>query len=281
MSESTPLCITCIIAVKDPGTPVFKLTLSSVCNARCVEEIIVVTPHPEELAWVKDACTKVRLVRDPGWGIGIARNLGVENSKCEIIAFVDSDAIVGRNHFCEILKAFEDQDVGLVDVMSTFDGRITNLVTKVQALENLVWKHGRVAKFEESGDVIYANGTFMSLRKSVWKAVGGFWSYPPYSCEDMEFSYKVYKAGYRCKSIKVQGSFHLPRATLPELFREQYGWGKGFAILLLKYLHDRDFWLSLRFNRMFYRIMPGDCWFLIPLMRILATPLGGLANAVK
>jgi len=276
------LCVSCVIMVKNPRAPFVELSLKSVCRAECLKEIIVVTPYPEEFAWIKDVCSKVRLVRDPGCGIGIARNFGVRAAKCEIVAFVDPDAIVGRNHFCEILKAFRDRSVGLVDVMSTIDSlSMEEVLTDVQFLENLVWRHGRVASFERRGDVIYAGGTFMALRKSLWEAVGGFWRYPPYGCDDMDFSYKVYKAGYKCKSIKVKGSFHLPRATLPELFREQYGWGKGFAILMLKYIHDEDFWLSLRYNKFLYRIIPSDYWFLIPIIRALAAPLGGLINSVK
>jgi len=281
MSGSESACVSCVVMVKDPKVPLLKLSLRSVCKAACVKEVIVVTPRVEELTWVRDLCPKVKLVRDPGWGIGIARNLGVRNSSCEIVAFVDPDAIVGKDHFCEVLKAFEDQSVGLVNVSSVIDERLSRVLTKVQRLENLVWKHGRVARFEREGYMIYAGGTFMALRKSVWREVGGFWRYPPYGSDDMDFSYRVYRSGYKCRSIRVKGSFHLPRATLTELFREQYGWGRGFAILMLKYLSDREFWLSLRYSKLVYRLVPSSLWFLIPILRVLAAPLGGLINSIK
>jgi len=282
MAERGPPCASCVIMVKDADHPLFRLSLKSVCRAKCLEEILVVTPHPERLSWASSACSKVRLVRDPGWGIGIARNIGVRASRCDIVAFVDPDAVVGTDHFCKILEAFKDPSVGLVDIASTVESTsVKSSLTKVQLLENLVWERGRVAGFEKAGETIYAGGTFMSLRKSVWETVGGFWKYPPYGSDDMDFSYKVYKAGYKCRSIKVKGSFHLPRAALPDLFREQYGWGRGFAFLTMKYAKDKDFWLSLRFNKLIYRVIPSDYWFLVPVLRVIAAPLGGLVNSVK
>ncbi|QOJ79303.1 glycosyltransferase family 2 protein [Infirmifilum lucidum] len=266
--------------VKSPDTYTLKISLSSVCNADCLDEIILVTPFPEKFIWVEEVCPKARLVKDPGCGIGIARNYGIASSRNEIVAFVDPDAVVGENHFCTILKTFDDPSVGLVDVISTFSPKSFKNYTKVQLLENFVWKYGRVAQLR-SENVIYAGGTFMALRKSLWKEVGGFWKYPPYGSDDMDFSYRVYKKGYKCKRIRVHGSFHIPRPTLRELFREQYGWGKGFAILLLKYNQEKEFWLSLRYSKILYNIIPSCYWFLIPVLRAIAAPIGGLVNSIR
>ncbi len=272
-----------IVMVKEPQEETLKLCLKSINKSLGKKEIIIVTPKPEQIKEMVLDLNCIKIVRDEGKGIGIARNIGIASATCEIICFVDPDAVVGPEHFLKIVNEFKkNPHIGILNVEGELNNTIINsLFNKIQKLELLVWERGRFRRLIERSGPIFAGGTFLSLRKSVWKEAGGFWVWPPYGADDIDFSYKVYKIGWKCGNVKVKGSFHQPRATLRELYKEQYGWGKGYATLMIKYKNERDLWKIMRYNSLWYRFLPSKVWFLIPILRMILAPVSGFINAIK
>ncbi|MEM3829854.1 MAG: glycosyltransferase family 2 protein [Conexivisphaerales archaeon] len=274
--------VSVIVMVKDPQIPTLEYCLKSIFNSEGKKEVIIVTPHPDSLSYLTKKFKELKLVKDPGCGIGIARNIGITVAKSEYVCFVDPDAIVGRKHFKQIMEIFNSDDrIGLIDVHTLMDVEKMELFGKLQRLELLLWKKGRFMQKVKEKDIIFVGGTFMALRKSAWKKVKGFWEWPPYGADDLDFSFRVFKAGYKVARVFVEGSFHFPRYSLIELFKEQYGWGKGYAYLWLKYRSEPMYWRRMEYEQIFYKSFPENFYCLIPVIRFLLAPLGGLIHALK
>lgn len=274
--------VSVIVMVKDPSIPTLEYCLRSIFNSEGKKEVIIVTPHPDDLSHLMEKYAGLRIIQDPGEGIGIARNIGIAAARSEYICFVDPDAIVGKKHFKQILETFKlDDKIGLIDVHGITDIKSSKVLGKVQKFELILWEKGRFMQKVRKEGIIFVGGTFMALRKSVWEKVGGFWEWPPYGADDLDFSFRAFKAGYKVARVFVAGSFHFPRYSLIELFKEQYGWGKGYSHLWLKYKSDPTFWEQMKYESFLYKIFPKNLYYIIPVIRLLLAPLSGFVHALR
>ena len=210
--------------------------LKSIIKSEGEKEIIVVDAHstdntPQILRKYRG---KIKVVYDEGKGIGIARNIGVKHSKGDIICFVDADACVSKDHFTKIKKFFnEHPEVGVLHV--TYAVRATANSSIVERMEDFL-RHSEEVESSKtvSSEITLAAGCFMSFRREVFDEVGGFWKFPPYGADDLDFSMKALIKGWRVGIIETN-SWHSPRTKLLELFKEMWGWGKGKACWVKKW----------------------------------------------
>jgi glycosyltransferase involved in cell wall biosynthesis len=242
-----------------------------------VKEIIVVDAHssdntPRILSMFKNF---IRVIYDEGKGIGIARNIGVLSAQGSVVCFVDADCVIGREHFERILEEIEN-GADLVDVK----GGATPAETKIEHLEATIWAKGRAYSEELRRNRCFAGGSFISFKREVFERIGGFWHYPPYGGDDIDFSYRAYRAGFRIEVVEVPSTYVRFRRGVKELIRQQVGWGKGYAYIIAKYRNDKSFWLCYRWNPLVYRLA-GSLIPLYPVLSALAAPVKGLILTVR
>ena len=217
----------------------------------------------------------VQVVYDEGRGIGIARNVGVLSSRGSVICFVDADCVVGKDHFEKVLEKIEN-GTDLVDVK----GGATPAETKVEQLEAMIWAKGRAYSEELRKNRCFAGGSFISFKREVFEKIGGFWHYPPYGGDDVDFSYRAHRAGFRIDVVEVPNTYARFRRGVKELIRQQVGWGKGYAYIIAKYRSEKSFWLCYRWNPLTYRLL-GPLIPFYPVLSALAAPVKGLILAVR
>jgi len=281
MSKAKTLSV--IVLSKNNGDTL-GAALASIIRSRVPRgyerEIIVVDARSTDNTPVvlKKYSKWIRVVYDEGKGIGIARNIGVRSSRGEIIAFVDADTIVGRDHFIKIIEAIE-RGADIVDVKG--EGKVCGLkLPKVSKLELAVWEHGRAYRGKMLKDRAFAGGAFISFKREVFDAVGGFWEYPPYGGDDMDFSFRAWLKGYKIHVVRVEDSISLPRFSLVGVIREQKGWGRGYAYIVAKYRGILEFWKAFKFNEKVYRFLGRNTWMYV-VLRLVMAPLGALNLAFK
>lgn len=218
----------------------------------------------------------IRVIYDEGRGIGIARNISVKASTGDIICFVDADTIVSRDHFEKIIKTFA-KGFDIVDVHGIPPLKVLMSWTKIGKMEGYVWLYGRAYRDERMlMNRKFAGGSFMSFKREIFERVKGFWSYPPFGADDMDFSFRASKRGFKIGVTHIYGSYSIPRQTLLDLFHEQYNWGKGFAYLVAKYRNDIEFLKAYKFKIIFLRY-PVIYFFL----RLLFSPLGAFKLSLR
>lgn len=151
---------------------------------------------------------RASLVIEKEQGAGPARNAGVAASRGEILAFIDSDCTPSPGWISNGVKGLEGADFagGRVDVTA----RDPSNLTPSEAFETVFafdFKHYIEQKrFTGSGN--------MFVWRNVFLDVGGF---RKAVSEDMDWSHRAIKAGYRLSYIESAAVSHPARHSFKEL----------------------------------------------------------------
>ena len=147
----------------------------------CLNAISRLNPRPDEILVVDnsegDLATEritsdhgVRYVVEPAPGLSRARNRALAESRCEIVAYMDDDALPGEDWLEQILAPFADPQVASVSGPVMNPGVALNAApAAVRSLCNQDPQWFEIATFGGMGW-----GSNMALRKSVCSAWKGF-----------------------------------------------------------------------------------------------------------
>jgi len=258
-----------------------KSIIDSKCPKGWEREIIVVDAHSTDNTprVLKKYNKYIKVVYDEGRGIGIARNIGISNARGDIICFVDADCIIGKKHFIKIIEAIKN-GADIVDVKGQPIIREISNLSKIARLELMLWNIGRAYSKKLRENRCFAGGSFMALKREVFKKTGKFWENVPYGADDMDFSFRAYRKGFKITVVDVKGSFAIPRSSLRKLIKQQIGWGAGYAFFITKYRKNMETWKCYRFNRLIYRFFGSYVWLYL-ILRFMLAPLGGVKLFIK
>ncbi len=189
--------------------------------------------------------SRVRCIRSSLRGATNGRNVGIESSKGDIIAFTDDDCRVPRDWIARILDIFgSDPEAavvcGRVRVPPEIQERGFAIGFEPHVRE---WQHRFPPPETDWG--ITAN---LSARRSVFDRVGKFDAFlgpgAPLLCgEEPDFLFRVLKAGMKVVNAKEVVVDHLgARAFGPESTELWRTYGTGTAAALFKHIRlgDRD-----------------------------------------
>jgi GT2 family glycosyltransferase len=174
--------------------------------------------------WVRRAFPQVLVVALPeNVGFAAGNNAGVRASSGEYVAFLNNDAAPCRGWLVALRRTLD----------TTPDAALaTSLIVYMHSLETvdsagdglLRWggafkhDHGkRVNPDYVSRDVFGACGAACLIRRSVFEAIGGFDGAFFAVYEDVDLSYRVQLAGYRCIFVPEAVVHHAGSATLGRL----------------------------------------------------------------
>jgi len=225
-----------------------KSVLESLSELDLPWEVVIVDAHSTD--GTVDAVLKVmkekglenrlRVLYDEGRGIGAARNLGVKESRGDIIFFVDADCLVEKNHFRKLLENLRGK-VGLVwtsGVWMRFPVSRKNGFLKI--MNSHVKIYSIIEEPEKEGTTYIASTALSCVSRKVFNEVGGFWEFP-FASEDMDFSYRVIKKGYEIRKVKTR-SIALPRSSLLDMIKQQIWYGRGSSVIYYLYGKEEMFW---------------------------------------
>ncbi len=209
------------LAIDGYKVSVVLLTKNSAATVRkSLESVFKQTRKPDETV-VVDGCSTdgtlnilkqypVRLVSEQGLGFGHARNLGVKESRGDIVFFIDSDCYAEPQWIEKILPHFTDPNIAGV----TGQTRLWN--TDCDVARFLACVGNRMEMPTHHAYVEIAPTMNLALRREVILEVGGF-DETLHRGEDTELTYKVsqqYKILYEPEAvIWFRGSPNLRIAT--------------------------------------------------------------------
>jgi len=125
-------------------------------------------------------------------------NAGVKAAKGEIVILINTDVIPEENFLDFLIPHFKDPDVFAVGCL---DKSIENNAVVFRGNGKGHWERGFL--LHKAGDIsekytLWASGGSSAFRKSVWDMLGGFNEiYNPFYWEDIDLSYRAWKAGYK------------------------------------------------------------------------------------
>lgn len=168
---------------------------------------------------------KVKIFSQKNQGSYAARNLGIKNSKGEIICFTDDDCIAERDWIRNLVNGYKIEQIGGVG------GKIVGYnITKI--LERYVEDIGGLG--QEKFQNIFSVTANASYRKKVLDEIGVF---DPYfkSGGDADLGIRVNLKKYKILYSPDALIFHKHRISINALSRQFFKYGTGYVRLHRKY----------------------------------------------
>ncbi len=171
----------------------------------------------------------IRLLANPKFLSSTARNLGAKKAKGEIIIYIDGHCqIPDKNLLKSIVSFFEKSGadcLGRAQPLVLGDKKITQAIAlaRTSALghnpDSFIYSNYEGFVDPTSCGAVYKKSAFEKA---------GFFDENFDACEDVEFNFRVQKAGLKCYLAPSLAIKYFPRETLPALFKQmfRYGWGR-------------------------------------------------------
>ena len=169
----------------------------------------------------------------PNSGPGQTRNYGVERAEGEYMLILDSDCILPEGYLQEVETELQ------TETADTFGGpdRAHESFSDVQKAINYAmtsfFTTGGIRGGKKKMDKFYPRSFNMGVRREVYQALGGF-SRMRFG-EDIDFSIRIFKGGYRCRLFPEAWVWHKRRTDLKKFFKQVHNSGIARINLYKKY----------------------------------------------
>jgi cellulose synthase/poly-beta-1,6-N-acetylglucosamine synthase-like glycosyltransferase len=209
--------------------------------AACLDSILA-TDFPEErreILVVDNASTDgtatlirsrpVRYLREERRGVSNARNRGIAESGGEICVFLDADCVVEPQWLTELVRPFEDPEVGSVG------GNLEHEPPANAAERQAVRLLGDWQQFAFASNPAYPITANAAYRRDVLDRIGPF---DPHMvrAQDVELGLRFQeRSGRRLAFAERATARHRNRSTQAGFFRQQLGWAYGAGLVGVKY----------------------------------------------
>ena len=190
-------------------------------------------PAPTSDACVIDLRRATFIRHDTNTGPAGARNTGMAAVTTPLVAFLDSDVDVdvdvGADWLTPLLTHFADERVVLVAP------RVEGM-PGASALERFEQRHSPLdlgsepARIAAGTRVSYVPAAALVCRTATVRELGGFDAAMRLG-EDVDLVWRMADAGHRCRYEPASVVHHRPRATVPMLLRQRFGYGRSAAAL--------------------------------------------------
>lgn len=148
----------------------------------------------------------VKLIKTPHQGVSAARNAGFEASQGEIIIFVDSDCVVGKDLIVNMIGPLQDPEIGVTQAW----WEVMNKDKLVPCLIHKVYEY--LTRNFDYPDLFW--GFCFAVRRELFDKVGKFDALWVERVDDDDFSYRVTAKGYKIKLLREVRVGHFFRETL-------------------------------------------------------------------
>lgn len=152
--------------------------------------------------------------------IAKGRNLGIADSKAEIIAVTDAGCYLDKYWFEEITSPFQKSDS--LDVVSGW--YVAEIVTSFQR-EFAALSIPELARVKSES--FLPSSRSIAFRKTIWERVGGYPEFLTLSAEDTLFDIYLKRVGARFEFNKNAIVHWSPRDTIKKALWIQYSMGRG------------------------------------------------------
>lgn len=217
--------ISVVVCVKN-GEQILERALISVVKNRPFEIIIVDGNSTDRTLEIAKKYTD-KIYSDGGKGLAYARQIGVDNSQGEYIAFIDSDTeLPNEDIFASMLRELKEQNWVAIH-SQLIDPRCDKRYWEKG--EDFHWK----MQFNKVGERRYL-GTIVCLicREVIQKYK--FDSFFKGAAEDGDFYHRIGNEGYKF-GVSSTVAYHYHRASFRQFISQRIWYGKGNARAIVKH----------------------------------------------
>lgn len=155
-----------------------------------------------------------------------ALQIGIENSKGEIILITDADCTVTSEWISTMVQCYKDSNVGFVSSFTNVTGR--RLFDRIQSIE---WIYMHTMAFGGIGNnqALGCYGNNISIRRDAFDYVGGYRKIPFSVTEDLALQQAIHKTKYKVHYLIHPDALvnTKPCDTLAEYMLQHHRWVRG------------------------------------------------------
>ncbi|RPF81045.1 MAG: glycosyltransferase [Rhodothermaceae bacterium TMED105] len=175
----------------------------------------------------------IKLLHQENTGPGAARNLGMTHSKGDYFLFIDSDCTVPQDYFTRIKKALSDHQYDAFGGPDTYREDFSPLLKAINYSMTSFIGTGGTRGSKKSVTKFYPRSFNMGISRKVYETIGEMGGLR--HGQDMDYSARIYKAGFKVGLIEKAYVYHKRRTSLWKFFKQIFNW--GVARINLSRLH--------------------------------------------
>ncbi len=169
----------------------------------------------------------------PNSGPGQTRNYGAERSNGEYLIILDSDCILPKGYFAAIEEELKQTPVDAFGGPDKAHDSFTTIQKAINYSMTSFFTTGGIRGGEKKMDKFYPRSFNMGVRRSAYSKLGGF-SNMRFG-EDIDFSIRIFKEGYRCRLFPNAWVYHKRRTDFRKFFKQVHNSGIARINLYKKY----------------------------------------------
>ena len=265
-----------IIPVYNRPAEIHELLSSLVDQSYRDFEIILVEDgskiKSDQIASRFETSLSVRYYFQENQGQGFARNFGMTKAKGDFFVVLDSDVILPPDYLSVLQKAISERNLDAFGGPDAAASDFSNLQKAMDFAMTSFWTTGGIRGKLKDPSKYQARGFNMGVSRQVFETLGGF--VDPNRGEDIEWSIRIEKVGYKLELVEEAFVYHKRKNTLGSFARQAFSFGRNrvnvsrFHPEAIKLVHWMPtffglFLLSILVNAVFFQI------FMIPQLLIL------------
>ena len=187
----------------------------------------------------KDVCEKyngkldIHYYNKENSGPGQSRNYGSERAKGDYLLILDSDVVVPEGYLAAITDELSREPADAFGGPDRAHSSFTPTQKAISYSMTSFFTTGGIRGGKKKLDKFYPRSFNMGIRREVYNKLGGF-SKMRFG-EDIDFSIRIFKAGYKCRLFPGAWVYHKRRTDFRKFWRQVYNSGIARINLYKKY----------------------------------------------
>ena len=208
--------------------------LESLCSQTFKDFEVVIVEDGSKIT-CKDVCEKYASILDLHYyykensGPGQSRNYGVERARGEYVLIVDSDAVAPHGFMQAIDDELQRQPSDAWGGPDAAHESFSDVQKAISYAMTSFFTTGGIRGGKKQLDKFYPRSFNLGIRREAYLALGGFsktrFSKMSLYGEDIDFSIRIYKAGYSCRLFPEAWVWHKRRTDFRKFWRQVYNSG--------------------------------------------------------
>ena len=221
----------CIIPVYNRAGEIKDLLNSLLSQSYTQFEVVIVedgsTLRCEEVVAAFGHDLSIRYFYQENTGQGFARNFGMQQAKGDFFVILDSDVLLPPTYFEALEKAIATRSL---DAFGGPDAAAEDFSPLQKAMDFAMtsfWTTGGIRGKLKDTAAYQARGFNMGVSRAVFDRLGGF--VDPNRGEDIEWSLRIKKAGFRLELVSQAFVYHKRKNTLWSFAKQGFSFGRNRA----------------------------------------------------
>ena len=212
--------------------------LESLTKQRCKDFEVIIVEDGSQVPC--DAVVKnysdlldIHYYNKPNSGPGQSRNYGAERASGEYLIVLDSDCIIPEGYLDAVKAELNAVPADAFGGPDRAHESFTDIQKAINYAMTSFFTTGGIRGGKKKLDKFYPRSFNMGIKADVYKALGGF-SKMRFG-EDIDFSIRIFKGGYKCRLFPEAWVWHKRRTDLRKFFKQVHNSGIARINLYKKY----------------------------------------------